>query len=94
MVNGKTHFIEGHVFTLDKSADAIVHLGGLSMRPVQATIVREGCNSSRLLDVKGGAARGDGQWLQDGAERDDLAIWRSGDAIAIGKHQVVIVLVA
>jgi hypothetical protein len=80
--------IDKPVFTIGKGAKANLKLSGLFMKPIQATLVREGNGRYRLLRVQGGkAVRIADRPIGAGGE-----LLESGCEISIGKHTLVFVL--
>jgi pSer/pThr/pTyr-binding forkhead associated (FHA) protein len=88
LIDGAPVVIDTPVFTIGKGASANLRLSGLFMKPIQATLVREGSGRHRLLRVEGGrAVRVRGKEVSAGG-----AILESGSEITIGKHTLVFVL--
>ncbi len=80
--------LDNPVFSMGKGNGATLKLSGFFMRPIQATIVREANGTHRLLAAKGGKAVSvNGESLQTTGK-----LLASGDAIAVGKHEMVFLL--
>ena len=87
LYNGTVFPLQNPVVTLGKAPTADVRLGGLWMRPIQATVVREG-DGYRLI----GADRGRKVTLNGRRVDSRGANLQHGAAITIGGHQVVFVV--
>ena len=88
LVEGAPVPVDKPVFTIGKGAEASLKLSGLFMKPIQATLVREGAGRYRLLRVEGGkAVRVHGKDVGAGGD-----VLESGTEITIGKHTLVFVL--
>ncbi|MFC1609472.1 FHA domain-containing protein [Myxococcota bacterium] len=88
ILDGTAVPVEGTVFTIGKGGGATLRLSGFFMKKIQATLVREGTGTYRLLQIEGGRpVKVGGQTVPTGG-----LILESGQQITVGKHKLVFVM--